>query len=55
LDSQQFIRRVAEQLGLESFGLLGHSMGGGVSMLFAATHPERVTQLILLGIFLKQN
>jgi len=50
LDSQQVIRRVAEHFGLSRFSLLGHSMGGGMSMLFTATHPERISRLIMLDI-----
>jgi pimeloyl-ACP methyl ester carboxylesterase len=50
MDCQQFIRRVADHFGLSRFSLLGHSMGGGMSMLFAATHPERVSRLIMLDI-----
>lgn len=37
-------------LGLESFDLVGHSMGGIVSMLYAAAHPDRVRRLVLLDI-----
>ena len=39
---------VADELGWQRCTLLGHSRGAGVSMLFAATFPERVDKLILL-------
>ena len=39
---------VADELGWERCTLLGHSRGAGISMLFAATFPERVEKLILL-------
>jgi pimeloyl-ACP methyl ester carboxylesterase len=39
---------VADELGWQRFTLLGHSRGGAISMLFAATFPERVDKLILL-------
>jgi pimeloyl-ACP methyl ester carboxylesterase len=39
---------VADELGWQKFTLLGHSRGAGISMLFAATFPERVDKLILL-------
>jgi pimeloyl-ACP methyl ester carboxylesterase len=39
---------VADELGWQRFTLLGHSRGGAIAMLFAATFPERVDKLILL-------
>lgn len=39
---------VAEQLGWERFGLVGHSRGAAVAMLFAGTFPERVARLVLI-------
>ncbi len=41
---------VVDHLGLDTFALLGHSMGGGVAMRFAAQHPERVERLIIVDI-----
>jgi pimeloyl-ACP methyl ester carboxylesterase len=40
---------VVDHLGLERFPLLGISQGCAVSIEYAARHPERVSQLILLG------
>lgn len=37
-------------LGLDNFVLMGHSMGGRNSMLYAGTHPEKVRKLILVDI-----
>jgi pimeloyl-ACP methyl ester carboxylesterase len=37
-----------DDLGLERLDLLGHSMGGVVSMRYALEHPERVRSLILM-------
>ncbi|MDX2162913.1 MAG: alpha/beta hydrolase [bacterium] len=38
---------VADALGLETFGLFGHSMGGQIAMTIASTlAPERVTALV---------
>jgi pimeloyl-ACP methyl ester carboxylesterase len=39
---------VVDELGWQRCTLLGHSRGAGISMLFAATFPERVDKLILL-------
>jgi pimeloyl-ACP methyl ester carboxylesterase len=40
--------RVADALGWERFTLLGHSMGGAISCLFAGTFPERVERLVTI-------
>ncbi len=42
------IEAFATALGLEKFTLIGHSMGGGVSLLYALTHPERLKRLVLV-------
>lgn len=34
-------------LGLERIDLFGHSAGGGVALLYAAAHPDRLTHLVL--------
>jgi pimeloyl-ACP methyl ester carboxylesterase len=39
---------VADALQLARFSLLGHSMGGAVACLLAATFPERVDRMVLL-------
>jgi len=39
---------VADQLGWESFTLIGHSRGAIVSMLAAGTFPERICDLVLI-------
>ncbi|MBF0286867.1 MAG: alpha/beta hydrolase [SAR324 cluster bacterium] len=38
----------ADALGWESFALLGHSMGAGISTLLAGTQPDRVSHLMLI-------
>ncbi len=45
------LEAVADAAGLERFALLGMSQGGGVSIVYAARHPERVTHLVLLDAF----
>ncbi|HKH72775.1 MAG TPA: alpha/beta hydrolase [Vicinamibacterales bacterium] len=36
-------------LGIDTFTLVGHSMGGLTAMQFAATHPERLRRLVLVA------
>ena len=43
-----FIEVLADTLHLDRFAVAGHSMGGAVAWTFAATRPERVSQLILV-------
>jgi pimeloyl-ACP methyl ester carboxylesterase len=39
---------VVEALDLRDFALVGHSMGGMVSLLYAATYPGRVAKLVVV-------
>ena len=39
---------VAEFLGWQSFALIGHSMGAGISTVVAGAFPDRVQRLVLL-------
>lgn len=39
-----------DKLGLEQVNLLGHSMGGKISMQFALNQPDRIRKLILADI-----
>jgi pimeloyl-ACP methyl ester carboxylesterase len=41
---------VTKELGIERLVLVGHSLGGRVSTLFAGRHPERVAGLVLVDI-----
>ena len=49
------IRAVMDAVGSEKAILFGHSEGGCVSALYAATYPERVVSLITFGIFAKRR
>jgi pimeloyl-ACP methyl ester carboxylesterase len=40
--------RVVRAHSLDSFTLIGHSMGGTISLLYAGTFPERVKKLVLI-------
>src|SRR6478735_8274843 len=49
------VRAVLEAVGSERAALFGHSEGGSMCMLFAATYPARTTALITLGAFAKRR
>ena len=49
------IRAVMDAVNSEKAILFGHSEGGAVSALFAATYPNRVISLITFGIFAKRR
>lgn len=41
------LEELAELLGLTSFALVGHSLGGAVGYTYAARHPDQVTALVV--------
>jgi class 3 adenylate cyclase len=49
------VRAIMDHAGSESAVLLGVSEGGPMSMLFAATYPERARALILAGAEVKEE
>jgi pimeloyl-ACP methyl ester carboxylesterase len=48
------VRAVLDAAQSERTALFGHSEGGNMCMLFAATYPERTTALITLGVYAKR-
>ena len=48
------VRAVMDAAGSERAAVFGHSEGGSLAVLFAATHPERVRALVTVGIFAKR-
>lgn len=44
------LESVVDQLHLERFVLVGHSMGGTTSYVYAASHPERLSALVIEDI-----
>lgn len=49
------IRAVMDAVGSDKAVLFGHSEGGTVSTLFAATYPQRTIALITFGVFAKRK
>jgi pimeloyl-ACP methyl ester carboxylesterase/class 3 adenylate cyclase len=49
------IRAVMDAVGSERAALLGVSEGGYMSTMFAATHPERTTALVLYGCYARNK
>jgi class 3 adenylate cyclase len=48
------VRAVMDAVGSQSAALFGYSEGGPMSVLFAATYPERVRALVLYGTYAKR-
>ena len=46
------IERLREHLGIEQWLVFGGSWGSTLALAYAETHPKRVTELVLRGIFL---
>ncbi|QYC39166.1 Proline iminopeptidase [Nonomuraea coxensis DSM 45129] len=45
------MERLREHLGIERWQVFGGSWGSALALAYAQTHPERVTELVLRGIF----
>jgi class 3 adenylate cyclase/alpha-beta hydrolase superfamily lysophospholipase len=54
-DRMQDLRAVMDAAGSERAALFGVSEGGPMSMVFAATYPERVSALVLYGTFARMT
>lgn len=46
------IEKIREMLGIERWQVFGGSWGSTLALAYAETHPERVTELVLRGIFM---
>lgn len=44
------IEAIRTHLGLERIGLVGHSWGATLALLYSATHPEQVENVTLVGL-----
>jgi pimeloyl-ACP methyl ester carboxylesterase/plasmid stabilization system protein ParE len=49
------VRAVMDAAGSKQAALFGYSEGGPMSLLFAATHPERSSSLVLYGTYAKRQ
>jgi pimeloyl-ACP methyl ester carboxylesterase len=49
------VRAVLEEVGSSRAALFGHSEGGNMCVLFAATYPERTSALVTLGCFARRR
>src|ERR671921_2669004 len=49
------IERLREMAGIDRWMVFGGSWGSTLALAYAQTHPERVTELVLRGIFLFQQ
>jgi pimeloyl-ACP methyl ester carboxylesterase len=49
------VRAVLDTIGVEQAAIIGVSEGGPMSMLFAATYPERTRALVLWGTFAESS
>jgi pimeloyl-ACP methyl ester carboxylesterase len=54
-DRMDDVRAVMDAVGSERAALLGHSEGGNMSVLFAATYPNRTRALVLVGCYAKRT
>jgi proline iminopeptidase len=51
-DLVEDIEQLRRKLGIERWQVFGGSWGSTLALAYAQTHPERVTELVLRGIFL---
>jgi pimeloyl-ACP methyl ester carboxylesterase len=48
-DFISLVNQFMEQMGIQQAPLVGHSMGGTVSLSMAIQHPERITKVVVIG------
>jgi pimeloyl-ACP methyl ester carboxylesterase len=48
-DFVSLVNQFMDQLGIERAPLVGHSMGGTVSLSVALQHPEKVSKVVIIG------
>ncbi|WP_342631236.1 alpha/beta hydrolase [Marinobacter alkaliphilus] len=53
-DQVNYLNQILEELGVKQFHMMGNSMGGAITALYAATHPDQIQTAVLFdpaGIF----
>ncbi len=45
----EFVDSFSDNLGLDSFHLVGHSLGGGIALNYALESPHRIRKLVLVS------
>ena len=50
LAQTDMIMRLMDHLGIERADFVGHDTGGGVALIMAINHPERVARLVLTNV-----
>jgi len=45
----EFVDEFSHAVGLESFHLMGHSLGGGIALSYALKFPHKITKLVLIS------
>ncbi|CAL4205860.1 unnamed protein product [Meganyctiphanes norvegica] len=50
VDMVMIVERIVQHFEWKEVNLLGHSMGGGVSMLYAGTFPEKVKKIVMIDL-----
>lgn len=48
-DQVEYVHKLMTVMGVEAFHLVGNSMGGAISSLYAARHPEQVLSVTLIS------
>ena len=49
LELAEFVDEFSYNLGLESFHLMGHSLGGGIALHYALKFPHKIKKLVLVS------
>lgn len=47
-DQVGYLKPILKQMGIQQFHMIGNSMGGAISALYAARHPEQAASLFLI-------
>ena len=45
----EFVDKFSHELGLKSFHLMGHSLGGGIALSYALKFPHKIKKLVLVS------